>query len=94
MIEFLLALGILMLLTAGMSIGVLMGRKPIAGSCGGMAALGMEVECEICGGDTTRCVEPDAGPDAPRQTLAHDAATVLRGPQGQQVGVGQEVTRT
>jgi len=94
MIEFLLALGILMLLIAGMSIGVLMGRKPIAGSCGGMAALGMEVECEICGGDTTRCVEPDAGPDAPRQTLAHDAAKALRGPQGQQVGVGQEVTRT
>lgn len=74
MIEFLLALGILLLLIAGMSIGVLMGRKPIAGSCGGMAALGMEVECEICGGDATRCVEPDAGPAAARQKLAYDAA--------------------
>jgi len=82
MIEFLLALGILMLLIAGMSIGVLMGRKPIAGSCGGMAALGMEVECEICGGDTTRCVEPDTSPDAPRQTLAYDAAKSPRGPRG------------
>lgn len=99
MIEFLLALGILLLLITGMSIGVLMGRKPIAGSCGGMAALGMEVACEICGGDTTKCVEPDAGPDAPRQKLAYDAAKSLRESQGQesqgqQVGVGQEVTRT
>lgn len=74
MIEFMLALGLLVLLIAGMSIGVLMGRKPIAGSCGGMAALGMEVECDICGGDTTKCVEPDAGPDASRQQLAYDAA--------------------
>ena len=74
MIEFLLALGILLLLIAGMSIGVLMGRKPIAGSCGGMAALGMEVECEICGGDTTKCAEPDADPDTARQKLAYDAA--------------------
>jgi hypothetical protein len=73
-IEFLLALGLLVLLIAGMSIGVLMGRKPIAGSCGGMAALGMEVECDICGGDTTKCVEPDAAPDASRQQLAYDAA--------------------
>jgi hypothetical protein len=74
MIEFLLALGVLALLIAGMSIGVLMGRKPLAGSCGGMAALGMEVECDICGGDTTRCVEPDAGPDVSRQHLAYEAA--------------------
>jgi hypothetical protein len=75
-IEFLLALGILLLLIAGMSIGVLMGRKPIAGSCGGMAALGMEVECEICGGDTTRCVEPEAGPQSARRAvnLSYDAA--------------------
>ncbi|MGD9983103.1 MAG: (Na+)-NQR maturation NqrM [Porticoccaceae bacterium] len=74
MIEFLLALGVLLLLIAGMSIGVLMGRKPIAGSCGGMAALGMEVECDICGGDTTKCVEPGAGTEASRQQLAYDAA--------------------
>jgi hypothetical protein len=73
-IEFMLALGLLVLLIAGMSIGVLMGRKPIAGSCGGMAALGMEVECDICGGDTTKCVEPDAAPEASGQQLAYDAA--------------------
>lgn len=76
MIEFLLAFGVLLLLIAGMSIGVLMGRKPIAGSCGGMAALGMEVECEICGGDTRKCVEPGADPQPARSaaSLSYDAA--------------------
>lgn len=50
MIEFLLALAILLVLVAGMAIGVLLGRKPLAGSCGGVAALGMDTACEICGG--------------------------------------------
>ena len=31
------------------------GRQPIAGSCGGMKALGMETECEVCGGDPQMC---------------------------------------
>ena len=57
MTTFLLALGAMLILTAAMSIGVLMGRKPIAGSCGGMSALGMKTACEICGGDTQRCEE-------------------------------------
>lgn len=39
----------------GMAIGVMFGRQPIAGSCGGMKALGMDVQCEICGGDPDRC---------------------------------------
>lgn len=47
-----LVLGTIMLI---MSVGVIMGRKPIAGSCGGMSALGMEVACDICGGDTAIC---------------------------------------
>lgn len=45
----------LMVIIAAMSIGVVMGRKPIAGSCGGMSALGMETACDICGGDKERC---------------------------------------
>ena len=27
----------------------------IAGSCGGMKALGMEMDCEVCGGDPEYC---------------------------------------
>tara|TARA_B100000678_G_C18093177_1_gene455639 strand:+ start:369 stop:503 length:135 start_codon:yes stop_codon:yes gene_type:complete len=38
-----------------MSLGVLFGRKPITGSCGGLQGLGEEGECEICGGDPNKC---------------------------------------
>jgi hypothetical protein len=42
-----------------MAIGVLMGKKPIAGSCGGVAAaLGQkDYTCEICGDDPNKCDE-------------------------------------
>lgn len=46
---------VLLLLIVAMSVGVLLGRKPIAGSCGGMSALGMDTACDICGGDKERC---------------------------------------
>ncbi|MBY4677276.1 (Na+)-NQR maturation NqrM [Marinobacterium arenosum] len=48
---------VLMILIIGMSVGVLMGRKPIAGSCGGMAALQMDTACTICGGNPQKCEE-------------------------------------
>ncbi len=44
-----------LLIIGAMAIGAIMGRKPIAGSCGGMAALGMVSDCEICGGDRAKC---------------------------------------
>jgi hypothetical protein len=46
---------IMLLVVAGMAVGVIFGRKPITGSCGGMKALGMDVSCEICGGDPSLC---------------------------------------
>jgi len=33
-----------------MAVGVLLGRKPLSGSCGGLSALGMKQDCPICGG--------------------------------------------
>ena len=55
MTTMILAFGFMLLLTAAMAVGVLMGRKPISGSCGGMKALGMDVDCEICGGNPDLC---------------------------------------
>lgn len=46
---------VMLVLVVAMSVGVLMGNKPISGSCGGMSALGMEVACDVCGGDKTKC---------------------------------------
>ena len=59
MAEILLAVLIFGLLIAAMAIGVLMGGKPIAGSCGGVgAALGeANYSCDICGGDPNKCDE-------------------------------------
>lgn len=65
----LLAFLVMLLIVLAMAVGVLFGRKPISGSCGGMRALGMDVECEICGGDPARC--DSAAP--PRKGLYHRA---------------------
>jgi hypothetical protein len=56
---FLLALAGLLIITAIMAVGVLMGRKPISGSCGGVgAALDDDnYVCDICGGDESKCEE-------------------------------------
>ena len=43
-----------------MSIGVLMGRKPIQGSCGGLNKINGMDECELCGGSVQKCDELSA----------------------------------
>lgn len=42
---------------AAMAVGVIFSNKPIKGSCGGLANVGITGECEICGGDTSKCEE-------------------------------------
>lgn len=48
MSTFILAIIVVGILFAAMAIGVIFGRKPIAGSCGGLGAVGLECEggCE------------------------------------------------
>ena len=48
---------VLALIVAMMSVGVLMGRKPVQGSCGGLNKIDGMGDCEICGGDRNRCDE-------------------------------------
>lgn len=51
MSTFIVAFIILMLVGAGMAIGVIFGRQPIKGSCGGLGAVGVERACgckDVC----------------------------------------------
>ncbi len=72
---------IMVILVTAMAVGVLAGREPIKGSCGGLQKVGLDGACDICGGDRARCeedVEPasedddgalyyDAGDGSPRK---------------------------
>ena len=57
MYEMVLIFLVLMAVIAVMSVGVLFGKKPITGTCGGLANLEPGRECELCGGNPSKCVE-------------------------------------
>lgn len=72
---FLVVFLVMVLVVGMMAIGVIMGRKPIAGSCGGIANLGIEKECSICGGSREKCEEVNRDKnDVPNTDLAYDAS--------------------
>lgn len=72
---FLIVFVFMMVIVAAMAVGVMFGRKPIAGSCGGMAAIGMESECDVCGGDKTKCEkEVKAAKQQKRMAAYYDAS--------------------
>ena len=54
---FFIALFAFLIVMSLMAVGVIMGRKPISGSCGGVGnALGEpNYECDLCGGDEAKC---------------------------------------
>lgn len=54
MATMLLAFLVMLLIVAGMAIGVILSNKPIKGSCGGLSALGMKESCMVCGGDESQ----------------------------------------
>ncbi|WP_185230526.1 (Na+)-NQR maturation NqrM [Teredinibacter franksiae] len=77
MIVYFLAFIVLLLVVAGMAIGVILSDKPIKGSCGGLSAVGIDSNCEICGGNTQKCEDEqerqaNAGETA-KADLAYDA---------------------
>ncbi len=54
MTTFIIVFIVLMLVGAGMAVGVIFGRKPIKGSCGGLGAVGVERACgckDVCEND-------------------------------------------
>lgn len=81
---FLLGFILLGLVIAGMAVGVIMGGRPISGSCGGIgAALGQKnYTCDICGDDPAKCDEQNDGDQASpnsnksiKNDLSYDAAS-------------------
>ncbi|WP_027962291.1 (Na+)-NQR maturation NqrM [Halomonas halodenitrificans] len=64
---WLMAFAFMLLIVAAMSVGVIMGRKPIAGSCGGLNQLGLKDGCEICGGKDDVCEEENRKPASERR---------------------------
>jgi len=59
MATLIVTLIVMLFVAFALSISVLMGRKPITGSCGGVGkALGdPNYVCELCGGDEAKCAE-------------------------------------
>ncbi|MGK0601195.1 (Na+)-NQR maturation NqrM [Yokenella regensburgei] len=63
---FLATFGIFLLVVLGMSLGYLVKRKSIQGSCGGISSLGMEKVCD--------CPEPC---EARKKRMAREANRIL-----------------
>lgn len=61
MATVLLTIVVALLVFGAMSLGILFGRQPIKGSCGGIGSMsGGDGSCEICGGNPTKCPEKDS----------------------------------
>ena len=63
---------LMLLIVAAMSVGVMAGRKPISGSCGGLANLGIDAECEICGGNPSLCEAEQPQKDSDSGVQSYD----------------------
>lgn len=52
----LICFAVILLVIAGMAVGVMHGREPIKGSCGGLNKLGLrDGPCPVCGDDPAQC---------------------------------------
>lgn len=73
MIEFVLSFLILTAVVFGMAVGVMRGRPPISGTCGGLNNMGVDGACEICGGNPAKCENTDS-PTRGRNASYYNAA--------------------
>jgi len=73
MATLLFTFGFFLLMVAAMAVGVLAGRGPILGSCGGMSAL-LDSDCPVCGGDPDKCDGSESTTPESVADLGYDAA--------------------
>ena len=66
---FVISFLVFALIIAAMAVGVIAGRAPIKGSCGGIGALGIDQSCDLCGGDPQRCETASRSADDAGATL-------------------------
>jgi len=52
---------VMLFIVVAMAVGVMAGRKPLQGSCGGLNKIDGLGECEICGGDRQKCDDLSKG---------------------------------
>ena len=57
MAEFFITFMFLLLMVGVMAVGVMRGREPISGTCGGLNQMGDGGGCELCGGNPAACRE-------------------------------------
>lgn len=57
MTTLILSFVLICLAMAGLSAGILLGGKPIQGSCGGLNNFSDGSSCELCGGNQDKCDE-------------------------------------
>ncbi len=48
---------VLVCVIAAMAVGVMAGRKPIKGTCGGLNSGSGDTGCSLCGGNPAKCEE-------------------------------------
>ena len=85
MLEPLLAFFVLVLIMAGMAVGVVLGKPPLKGSCGGVGAALNESDytCDLCGDDPNKCDELFQGSEEEITknsdiNLAYDASSQVK----------------
>ena len=79
---FLISFIVFAFILTAMAVGVIAGRDPIKGSCGGIGALGIDQSCEICGGDPQRCETETRLPVDAMATSAAENGTEARPEKG------------
>ena len=84
MIEFLITFLVFLFVIVIMAVGVLRGRPPIAGSCGGLGAMGVDGACEICGGNPDKCEASDNLSEKPAITMRWKPSNLRIIPLGKQ----------